>query len=135
MKQLSNPFSTGGGGPTFESRVQAAFAALLLAKGVCPCLPPWPIYKVKLQGKYSGYETDDLIVFTRHDSSHREAKLIVQIKHAPSITKTDASFGEVIRSAWSDFNNPAVFQNGYDAIALITGAPNGYQHLRCTGSP
>jgi len=42
-KQLSNPFSTGGGGPTFESRVQAAFVALMLTKGVCPCLPSWPI--------------------------------------------------------------------------------------------
>jgi len=120
-KQLSNPFSTGGGGAIFESRVQAAFVALMLSKGVCPCLPSWQIYKVKLQGKYSGYATDDVIIFARHESLDREAKLIAQIKHSPAITKADTSFAEVIQSAWSDFQNPSVFEYGYDALALITG--------------
>lgn len=120
-KQLSNPFSTGAGGAIFESRVQAAFVALMLSKGVCPCLPAWQIFKVKLQGKYSGFATDDVIVFARHDSSNREAKLIAQIKHSPAITKSDTSFGEVILSAWTDFQNSAVFEYGYDALALITG--------------
>jgi hypothetical protein len=30
-KQQSNPFSTGGGGPNFETRVQAAFVILMLS--------------------------------------------------------------------------------------------------------
>jgi hypothetical protein len=30
-KQVSSPFSTGGGGPRFEAQVQSAFAALMLA--------------------------------------------------------------------------------------------------------
>ena len=120
-KQLSNPFSTGSGGAFFESRVQAAFASLMLSKGVCPCLPSWPIYKVKLQGKYSGYATDDVIVFVRDERLNREAKLIAQIKHAPAITKLDPQFTEVMQSAWTDFNNPTVFEYGYDALALITG--------------
>lgn len=120
-KQLSNPFSTGAGGSVFENRVQAAFVALMLAKGVCPCLPSWPINKVKLQGKYSGFTTDDVIIFTKDDASGREARLMAQIKHAPSITQADTAFAAAIQSAWSDFNNPAVFQYGHDAIALITG--------------
>ncbi|MDH4445428.1 MAG: hypothetical protein QE267_09910 [Akkermansiaceae bacterium] len=120
-KQLSNPYSTGSGGAFFESRVQAALASLMLSKGVCPCLPSWPIYKVKLQGKYSGFATDDVIVFAKDEQSNREAKLIAQIKHAPAITKSDLQFTEVIQSAWTDFNNPAVFTYGYDALALITG--------------
>ena len=130
-KQLSNPFSTGGGGAIFESRVQAAFVALMLSKGVCPCLPSWQIYKVKLQGKYSGYATDDVIIFARHESLDREAKLIAQIKHSPAITKADTSFAEVIQSAWSDFQNPSVFEYGYDALALITGPlrPSYHENL------
>ena len=120
-KQLSNPYSTGSGGAFFESRVQAALASLMLSKGVCPCLPSWQIYKVKLHGKYSGFATDDVIVFAKDGQSNREAKLIAQIKHAPAITKRDPQFTEVIQSAWADFNNPAVFSYGYDSLALITG--------------
>ena len=120
-KQLSNPYSTGSGGAFFESRVQAALASLMLSKGVCPCLPSWQIYKVKLQGKYSGFATDDVIVFAKDEQSNREAKLIAQIKHAPAITKSDLQFTKVIQSAWTDFKNPTVFTYGYDALALITG--------------
>lgn len=120
-KKLSNPYSTGSGGAYFESRVQSAFVALMLAKGVCPCLPCWPIYQVKFQGKYSGYNTDDLIVFTRDGINGRTAKLIAQIKHSPRITKSDANCAASIRSAWEDFNNPKVFDQRYDKLALITG--------------
>lgn len=76
---------------------------------------------MKLQGRYSGYATDDVIVFARDEQSNREAKLIAQIKHAPAITKSDGQFAEVIQAAWSDFNNPALFDYSYDALALITG--------------
>ena len=62
-KQLSNPFSTGGGGGHFEAHVQASFVALMLTGGYAPCLPCWPITEIKLQGKIDGYDTDDLIVF------------------------------------------------------------------------
>ena len=53
-KQLSNPFSTGGGGNNFETRVHASFVTLMLSGGFAPCLPPWPIKEVKLQGKRLG---------------------------------------------------------------------------------
>ena len=120
-KQLSNPYSTGSGGALFENRVQAVLVTLMLSKGLCPCLPSWHIHKVKLQGRYSDFATDDVIVFARDEQSNREAKLIAQIKHAPTITKSNAQFKEVIQSAWTDFNNPRVFTYGYDALALITG--------------
>jgi hypothetical protein len=122
-KQLSNPFSTGGGGPNFETRVQASFVTLMLSGGFSPCLPPWPIKKIKLQGRYTGYETDDLIVFVENEATKEERKLLCQIKHSISITKakTNKVFGEVIQAGWRDFNNVNVFTKGTDSIALITG--------------
>ena len=120
-KQLSNPFSTGGGGVIFETRVQATFVALMLTGGYAPCLPTWPIRKIKLQGKIEGYDTDDLIVFTKHPDREKEAKLLGQIRHSITIAERDAKFGDVIQGAWKDFKNPNVFTEGLDAIALITG--------------
>ena len=120
-KKLSNPYSTGGGGSRFESHVQASFLALMLTGGYAPCLPCRSISKIKLQGKYAGYETDDLIVFTHGASDEDGGKLLGQVKHSISITEGDNIFGEVILSAWKDFNNPKCFRKGVDVIALITG--------------
>jgi hypothetical protein len=122
-KQLSNPFSTGGGGNNFETHVQASFVTLMLCGGFVPCLPPWPIKKIKLQGRYTGYETDDLIVFVENEATKEERKLLCQIKRSISITKakTNKVFGEVIQAGWKDFNNANVFTRGTDLIALITG--------------
>ena len=84
-RQQSNPISTGGGGPNFETRVQAAFTVLMLSSGVAPCLP-YPIVKIKLQGRYAGFKTDDCIVFSEQLHTEKEAKLIAQIKRNIGIT-------------------------------------------------
>ncbi len=120
-KQLSNPFSTGGGGGHFEAHVQASFVALMLTGGFAPCLPCWPISKIKLQGKFAGYDTDDLIVFVEKADNGEKRKILCQIKHSISITENDKVFGEVIQAAWNDFNNASMFSRGKDVIALITG--------------
>jgi hypothetical protein len=120
-KNLSNPFSTGGGGAHFEAHVQASFVALMLTGGYAPCLPCWPIGEIKLQGKIDGFDTDDLIVFVENAGSKERRKLLGQVKHSISITQGSALFGEVMQSAWNDFNNPRVFAQGKDIIALITG--------------
>jgi hypothetical protein len=124
-KQISNPFSNGSGGAHFENRVQTSFAILMLTGGFSPCLPTWPIIEIKLQGKYDGYETDDLIVYCEEPISRKKAKLIGQIKHSINITNGDGTFGEVIQAAWSDFNNPKIFTEGSDVIALICGPLSG----------
>ena len=120
-KQLSNPFSSGGGGVNFETRVQASFVVLMVTGGFVACFPGCLIKKIKLQGKYAGYDTDDLIVFVERQSDGQEKKLLGQIKHSIKITEGDNVFGEVIQAAWSDFNNPKLFTRGRDSIALITG--------------
>lgn len=120
MKQQSNPFSTGGGGTNFETRVQAAFTVLMLSGRVAPCLPPFPITKIKLQGRYAGFSTDDFIVFSTQPRTNREAKFLAQIKHDISITVGDETFAHVIDRAWNDFNG-GYFEANTDALALITG--------------
>ena len=121
MSKLSNPISTGGGGVNFETRIQAFFVTLMLTGGFAPCLPPWPIKKIKLQGKYIGFDTDDLIVFIRQPDGIGQAKILVQAKHTIRITENDKIFGDVIQAAWNDFQNPDIFNVETDAFALITG--------------
>ncbi len=120
-KNLSNPFSTGGGGAHFEAHVQASFVVLMLTGGYAPCLPSWPISEVKLQGKIDGFNTDDLIIVVENPSSKERRKLLGQVKHSIAITQGSTLFGEVIQAAWNDFNNPKIFSKGKDIIALITG--------------
>jgi len=120
-KQLSNPFSSGGGGGHFEAHVQASFVVLMLTGGFAPCLPNWPIRKIKLQGKFAGYDTDDLIIFVEDPGGDQKRKILGQIKHSISITENDKVFAEVIQAAWNDFNNDSLFSRGKDVIALITG--------------
>jgi hypothetical protein len=120
-KQISNPFSTGGGGFNFETRVQASFVVLMLAGGSVPCFPSCDIKKIELQGRHSGFETDDLIVYSERRGDQLGNKLLCQIKHSISITERDANFRGVIQAAWNDFNNPNIFTKGKDSFALITG--------------
>jgi hypothetical protein len=121
VKNLSNPFSTGGGGAHFEAHVQASFVVLMLSGGHAPCLPCWPIVEIKLQGKIDGFDTDDLIVIAEDASSKKRRKLLGQIKHSIQITQGSNLFGEVMKAAWNDFNNPKILTRGSDVIALITG--------------
>ena len=121
-KELSNPYSTGQGGAHFETRVQSAFTLLMLTGGISPCLPPWPIVKIKLQGKYQGFNTDDLIVTCKKPNSKREAKLLGQIKHKITFTNGNTTLKEVLTAAWKDFNNREKFsEKSQDVLALITG--------------
>jgi len=124
--QLSNPYSTGGGGNNFETEVQTAFVVLMLTGGVAPCVPSWPIVKIKLQGKNASFQTDDFIAFVENRQSKQGAKLLAQIKHSLSITESDIVFGQVVQAAWLDFQNPAIFDKDSDALALITGPLSRY---------
>lgn len=123
-KNLSNPFSTGGGGHHFEVHVQASYVTLMLTGGYAPCLPCWPIKEVKLQGKIAGYDTDDLIITIENKDTKECSKLLGQIKHSIAITKENKVLSEVIQAAWNDFNNYKIFTKGKDVIALITGPIN-----------
>lgn len=112
--EQSNPFSTGGGGTSFEISVQSYFAACMLMGWKIPGLKDNYAKKIKLQGRYEGFNTDDCIIYS--DNKH---KLLCQIKHTITITKEDATFKEVMEAAWNDFNNADLFDMENDRIALV----------------
>lgn len=74
-----------------------------------------------MQGKYDGYDTDDLIVFTESLVGNQKQKIVGQIKHSVAITSGNSVFRDVIRAAWNDFNDPRVFSKNKDVLVLITG--------------
>lgn len=115
ISELSNPFSTGGGGVTFECETQALFL-LLLALG-SPCLiMKEPITKICFQARRLGFHTDDLVVFT--SKKEYENKLLCQVKRSITATKENKVFKKVVTDAWLDFNSD--FDRENDKIALIT---------------
>lgn len=117
--EQSNPFSTGGGGTNFEVSVQTYFASCMLMGWKIPGLKDDKIAKIKLQGRYDGYDTDDCIVYGANDH-----KLLCQIKHSIAITKTNLVFKDVIESAWNDFCNTDLFNINKDRIALVVSGLN-----------
>lgn len=120
-ENISNPFSTGGGGIFFENQVQTMFVVIMLACGYIPCLPGEKITKIKFQCKNIGFCTDDMVIYANDTSTTKEHKMLTQIKHKISITNSDKDFQAVINAAWNDFNNPSVFNKENDIIVLITG--------------
>jgi hypothetical protein len=120
-KALSNPASTGSAGPRFEVQVMSAFAVLMLAGGVAPCLECVPIKKIKLQERKSGYRIDDFVVHAADSNNTSDRKLLVQVKHGINFTESDDAFRETIIAAWRDFNDPLIFTRNKDAIAVATG--------------
>ena len=121
VKQQSNPFSTGGGGVNFETRVQAAFVLSLLTNSCVPCLSQHMKAKeLKFQNKYDGVNTDDFVLVAT-DKANNQSQLFAQIKHEITISESaDSMFSEVINSAWKDFKGTD-FNVENDSIALITG--------------
>ncbi|MDD3041149.1 hypothetical protein [Bacteroides sp.] len=119
MAEVSNPFSTGGGGVSFETKIQSAFLATMLVQGRVPALPEGTIEKIRFQGRQAGYYTDDLVVFFR-SSRGISHTLLAQIKHFINFSATDKVFLDVIENAWKDFNGP-LFEQENGVLLLITG--------------
>lgn len=126
VSALSNPFSTGGGGVDFEHRVQSTFLLALLVEGFSPLLN-LPITSVVFQAKRLGYDTDDIVLFSSSDTY--SAKVVCQIKHGITLTENNATFKDVVVSAWSDFNKP-MFNKRTDKIVLISGSVANANSLR-----
>ena len=114
IAKLSNSFSTGGGGGSFERRIQAVFLLSLLIDGFSPILN-MPMERVAFQARQLGDAVDDMVVF-----STSGAKLLCQMKHSLPVSAQNATFQEVMRAAWHDFC-AETFSKERDKIALFTG--------------
>ena len=125
VNNLSNPFSTGGGGVDFEHRVQATFLLALLVKGFSPLLD-LPVTSLDFQAKRLDKDIDDIVVTASAES--RSAKLLCQIKHGITLGE-NPTFKEVIAAAWSDFNK-VTFDPNADKIVLISGSVTNANSLR-----
>lgn len=130
QRAQSNPFSTGGGGVNFETRVQALFVIAMLTNSIIPCLPQnMRINKIEFQSKYNNNNTDDLVL-NADDGSGGNGKLLIQIKHSITISESNQIFAEVIKASWGDFKNDK-FNKNLDSIALMTG-PMSSQEIKNT---
>lgn len=118
IANISNSFSTGGGGVNFERHVQAFFLFKMVSRDLCPILE-MPIKRMDFQAKYLGYDTDDLVITAV--SGKRSAKLLCQIKHDVTISFKNTAFQNVVAAAWSDFRKPT-FDKDMDQIALIAAS-------------
>jgi len=129
--EISNPFSTGGGGQFFEAKVQASFLLHLLIGGRVPCLLSHNVQSIRLQAKQAGFRTDDVVVSSGAGLGV-EHRLLAQIKHHAAIAGSDGEFCEALENAWGDFSNEKAFAKNRDVLALITGPQSDQtlQHVR-----
>ena len=120
VKELSSPYSSGGGGHHFEALVQASFVTLMLTGGY----PPGPfrrtIAQIEFQNKNRDFDMDDFLVTYKNTDEAESPKLICEVKTSIQFNKSCAPFGDVMNASWSDFNKP-LFAKDKDAFALITG--------------
>ena len=99
---LSNPYSTGGGGVTFEQLVGASYLVSLLV-GEIPRGVDWgTIKEVRFQDRWHGCLLDDIVVTSTDGSTER--KLALQIKEYLTFSESDPTFTRVMDDCWKTFN-------------------------------
>lgn len=118
QKQLSNPVSTGGGGASYEARVQAVYLLAMYAGLPTAVLPEATVICLQFQAKIHDYETDDLVC-TLRDQVGVSHKVLLQVKRTAKATASNAAFSEAVTAAWLDFKNPILFVPGRDRLVLV----------------
>lgn len=110
IADVSNPFSSGGGGYDFERHIQAVFLLALAVEDFTPFFGR-PVVELKFQAKKYGYNFDDIVATTNDNKC-----LHCQIKRSINITKSNNEFKEIMTEAWSDFK-----KYPKDILMLATG--------------
>ena len=88
---MSSPYSTGGGGTQFETRVIAYYAAAVLAESLARALPGLHATEVLTPRADLGEPLDDVIVSGVTEDG-RTAKLSVQAKSSLRFTEADSEW-------------------------------------------
>ena len=100
---LSNPYSTGGGGVTFEQLVGASYLVSLLV-GEIPRGIDWgTIQEVRFQHRWAGCLLDDIVVTSTDGDTER--KLALQVKKDLIFSESDPTFTRVVDDCWKTFDN------------------------------
>lgn len=133
ISQLSNPFSTGGGGDQFEKSVGAFYLVALLAEDMPRGLNRGITKHVKFQQRYNNIIVDDIVV-TSETTSGREFKLALQVKHDLTFTKANDLFRRVMGDCWEAFTQNKEWNFGPTTdrlgIAFGTQPPARIEHLQ-----
>jgi len=117
---LANPFSTGGGGCTFEDAVAASYLTALLC-GQTPLGQEGVTAQVRLQARWAGSLLDDVSITT--DVGGKRRRLDVQVKNTIRLAKSDRHFLEVLTAAWQTFSErPGGFDPRGDKLAVAFGS-------------
>jgi hypothetical protein len=118
--ELSNPFSTGGGGTTFEQLIGTYYLVSLLASDIPRGLSEGICQKVAFQQRWDDAILDDIVVTTRL-SDATERQLMLQVKH--DITVGDNNlFRRVMSDCWITFDvQRGNFNPLHDRIGIATG--------------
>ncbi|TEU12884.1 MAG: ATP-binding protein, partial [Anaerolineales bacterium] len=133
VSQLSNPFSTGGGGDQFEKSVGSFYLVALLAEDIPRGLNQGITKHVKFQQRYAGAIIDDIVVVSE-SANGQEFKLALQVKHGLTFTKANKLFRRVTSDCWQMFTNSAGWNFGpdMDRLGIAFGAqpPTRIEHLQ-----
>ena len=114
----SNPFSTGGGGTSFENCVQALTLIDLACGSFTRVFSSCPVQRVEFQTNRLGYETDDMLVSGVDPSVGKTRRLLYQIKHGISFLASNEGWRKCIDDFWRDFNNARLFDRDYDVFVV-----------------
>lgn len=127
LKTISNPFSTGGGGASFENLVGAFYVSHLLCdKLIYGHLEAGTVKEIAFQNRWMGIDVDDLIIYGNAEIISEKPeliikpKLILQIKNRLNFRLSDTKFKKLIEECWQTFNNSS-FNLGYDQIGIMLG--------------
>lgn len=116
-KKLSNPTSTGGGGTSFENRVQASRLLAMCLGSPVPGAPDGRIVELRFQARIHGHHTDDLVCHIEQGDGQR-TRALLQMKRSLTPREKDKKFAESIGAAWTDYNSED-FVRGQDSIYIV----------------
>lgn len=116
---VASVISTGGAGTDFERRVGAYFLALLLTRSFAPIFPDSAPARIHFQAGRLGWRIDDLVIEVSSEAG-LQRNLAAQVKRTFTVSASDEECQDTITAAWRDFNNAALFQQGRDALVLVT---------------
>lgn len=116
---VASVISTGGAGNDFERRVGAYFLALLLTRSFAPIFPDSAPTRIHFQAGRLGWRIDDLVIEVNSEAGQQRS-LAAQVKRTFTVSSSDEECQDTITAAWRDFNNAALFQQGRDALVLVT---------------